>query len=329
MTISESPRGSSEGETVNAAPTPHPFLTITYDQAVELLFVPTPEGTPFPPPLIDARPARRLRDAMEPIALHAIWCRRTNEVLSTLGLRLLSGYVWGRAAALGEPPAEVVAAVFATIEAGLVISAYEEARRQCGRAGLLAARDEATIESLAEVLEGADVRDVAAALRRGVDVADGTGRPLFSGLRSRPWPDHPVGQLWRACDLLREHRMDGHVAACVSAGLGPVTMNIVTELWLGMSIGQHTVAWRGWSEADVALAVADLERRGLVADGALTPAGQRLRDGIEERTDEMQQPVIDAIGDDFDATVAAVDAWSKACIDAGAFPPDVYKRATG
>jgi hypothetical protein len=296
---------------------------------VDLIFVPTPEGTPPPSPVASARPARRLRDAMEPITAHSIWSRRTNEVLTKLGLSIFTGYVWGRAAALGEPPADVVVAAFAAYEPGLITAAYEEARRQCGRAGMLAARDEATIESLAEVLDGADVTTLVTALRRGVEAADGTGRPLFSGLRALGWPDHPVGQLWRACDLLREHRGDGHVAACISAGLGPVAMNVVTELWLGMPLGQYTMGHRGWSEEAVAVTVADLERRGLVAAGQLTAAGRRLRDDVEERTDAMQQSVIDAIGDDFEATVASLDAWSAACIDNGNFPPDIFKRAAG
>jgi hypothetical protein len=106
-------------------------------------------------------------------------------------------------------------------------------------------------------------------------------------------------------------------------------MNVMTELWLGMSLGQHTMGYRGWSEADVTLAVADLERRGLVAGGVLTPAGRHLRDDIEERTDAMQQSVIDAIGDDLDATITSLDAWSTACIEAGSFPPDIFKRASG
>jgi hypothetical protein len=306
---------------------PHPFMTVDYDTAVELIFVSNPAGTPPPPPVVDACPARRLRDAMEPIGSHAVWSRRTNEVLTKLGLRLFTGYVWGKAAALGEPPAEVVVAAFASFPPSLITAAYEEARSQCGRAGMLAAREEATTESLAQVLDGADVTPVVRALRRGVEAADGTGRALFSGYRSLGWPDHPVGQLWRACELLREHRGDGHVAACISAGLGSVDMNVVTELWLGTPPGQLTVFQRGWSEEDFAASLADLERRGLVADGQLTPTGRSLRDDIEERTDAMEQPVIDAIGDDLQATIASLDAWSAACIAAGYYPPDVYKRA--
>jgi hypothetical protein len=265
---------------------------------------------------------------MEPIGSHAVWSRRTNEVLAKLGLKIFTGYVWGKAAVLGEPPAEVVVSVFPDHEPGLITAAYAEARRQCGRAGMMAAREEATIESLAEVLGGIDVTPVVRALRRGADAADGTGRVLFSGLRSLGWPDDPVGQLWRACDLLRQHRGDGHTAACIAAGLGPVTMNVMTELWMGMPIGQLAAGQRGWPEHAVAAAVADLERRGLVADGALTTAGREFRDDIEERTDAQEQPVIDAIGDDFESTVASLDAWSGACIAAGFYTPDIYKRAT-
>jgi hypothetical protein len=309
-------------------PPPHPFLTIDYDTAIELIFGLADEGTPTPAPMTDARPARCLRDAIEPIATHATWSRKTNAVLAKLGLKIFTGYVWGKAAPLGEPPTEVVLSIFPDHEPGLVAAAYEEARRQCGRAGMMAAREEATIESLAEVLEGIDVAPVVTVLRRGVEAADGTGRTLFCGLRSLGWPDHPVGQLWRACDLLRQHRGDGHTAACIAAGLDGVTMNVLTELWLGMSVGRLAVGQRGWSEGGVASALAALERRGLAAGGALTASGRRLRDDIEEQTDAMQQPVIDAIGADLDATVTALDAWSAKCIAAGLYTPDIYKRAT-
>ena len=105
-------------------------------------------------------------------------------------------------------------------------------------------------------------------------------------------------------------------------------MNVVTELWMGLPLGVVTMAQRGWPEEALAGAVADLERRGFVAGGDLTAAGRRLRDDIEARTDTMQQSVVDAIGDDLDAAVAALDAWSAACIAAGSYTPDIYKRAT-
>ena len=185
-------------------------------------------------PTVQASPARRLRDAIEPIAMHSVWSRATNERLAEMDLDFLTGYVWGRAAALGEPDAGVVVAAFAVFEPGLVRDAYEQGRRACPRDRLLAARTDATVASLLETLEGADVTSVADILERAVSVADGTGRPLFSGLAGQPWPADPVGRLWRACELVREHRGDSHVAACISRGLGPVDMNILTELWVGM-----------------------------------------------------------------------------------------------
>ena len=52
---------------------------------------------------------------------------------------------------------------------------------------------------------------------RIVDAADTTGRPMHAGLTALAWPDDPLGQLWHACTVLREHRGDGHLAACVAA----------------------------------------------------------------------------------------------------------------
>ena len=301
---------------------------MNYATAIETFFQ-APEGdVPVPRPVAEGRPARRLRDAAEPLAMHAVWSRATNEALAGLGLDFLTGYVWGRAAALGEVEPAVVASAFAVFEPGLVGALYDQARQACSRADVLATRAEATAASLEQVLAGADVAPVVASLRRALGAADATGRPLYSGLSSLPWPESPVGQLWRATELLREHRGDGHVAACVAAGLEAVSMNVLTELWVGMPLGSYT-ATRGWSPERIAEAVASLEARGLVADGALTDAGRRLRDEVEQRTDVAASPVVDALGDDFEATVARLEEWSSACVAAGAFPPDVHKRAAG
>jgi hypothetical protein len=66
-----------------------------------------------------------------------------------------------------------------------------------------------------------------------------------------------------------------------------------------------------------------------MADGMLTPAGRRLREELEERTDAQQQSVVDALGDDFEAVVETLNHWSAACVAAAAYPPDPYKRAGG
>ncbi len=318
-------------------PLPAPSLALTqssrnvvgvdYADVVAASFNPSPEGS-VAAPTIDPSPARGLRDAIEPIAMHVVWARATNERLATLGLDFLTGYVWGRAAALGEPDAGVVAATFAVFEPAFVGAMYDAGRRACDRETMLAARSEATIASLTEALGDADVASVSEVLASAVAAVDGTGRPLFSGLRAQAWPDAPVGRLWRACELVREHRGDSHVAACIARGLGPIEMNILTELWVGMPLGAYT-ATRGWAPDSIAAAAEALRARGLLEADDLSPNGRALRNDIEATTDAMQAPLLDALGADLEAMVALLTEWSERCIAAGAFPPDVFKRAAG
>ena len=304
-----------------------------YADAVAAMFNPTPEGT-IAQPTIDASPARTFRDAIEPLAMHAVWSATTNERLASLGLNFFSGYAWGRAAALGEPTASVVVSAFAVFEPSMIGGVYEEGRNTCDRATLLEARTESTVASLAAVLaEGGfgslDGVDVAArALRGAVQAADGTGRPLFSGLLDRPWPDSPLGQVWHACELAREHRGDSHIAVCVGRGLGPIEMNVLTELWVGMPFGTYSAS-RGWTPEQLAESAEALRSQGLMEGDGLSDAGQAFRTEIETETDALEQPIIDALGSDHDEVVGLLSRWSEACIAGAAFPPDVYKRAAG
>ena len=93
-----------------------------YADAVAAFFVPRQEGTELPVAVTGGSPARRLRDACEPVAMHAVWSRTTNERLAQLGLDFLTGYVGGRGACLGDPAGAVVAAAFAWFDPGLVAS---------------------------------------------------------------------------------------------------------------------------------------------------------------------------------------------------------------
>ena len=90
-----------------------------YADAVAAFFVPRDEETPPPAAVTEGSPARRLRDACEPVAMHAVWNRTTNERLAQLGLDFLTSYVGGRGASLGDPAGAVVAAAFAWFEPGL------------------------------------------------------------------------------------------------------------------------------------------------------------------------------------------------------------------
>jgi hypothetical protein len=205
---------------------------------------------------------------------------------------------------------------------------WEAARNAVPPDRLAQTRDEATVASLREVLAGEDPAEIASLLAGAAAAADGMGRPLFSGRRADGRPHDAVQCLWWACGLIREHRGDSHVAAAAAAGLDPVEMNILTELWIGMPLLSYT-ATRGWAPDVMQRAVASLESRGWVRDGALTGEGLAERLSIEQRTDAQEQPIVAALGDRLDEVCSRLNHWGQLCIAAGAFPPDILKRAAG
>ena len=290
--------------------------------------VPVPVPVPLPEAVATAGPARRLRDACEPVAMHAVWSPLVRDRLTALGLDFRGAYVGGRAASLGDPPGPVVAATFAWFEPDALAAWYDTARSAVPRDELIATRDAATAESLAGVLAGEDPAAVADLLTEATAAADGTGRPLFSGLRGRGRPADPFQRLWWACDLVREHRGDSHVAAANAAGVGPVAMNVLTERWLGMPLLSYT-STRGWPEDVMRAAVNQLEERGWLRAGDLTDTGRAVRAGIEERTDAAEESIVTALGDRLDEVCARLNAWAGRCIAAGCFPADPLKRAAG
>jgi hypothetical protein len=169
---------------------------------------------------------------------------------------------------------------------------------------------------------------VVEALRRGIEAADATARPLFAGLTAEPWPGDVAAQLVHACHLLREHRGDSHLAVCALAGLDPVEMNILTALYCGYEPLTYT-ATRGWTQEQMTAALERLRGRGLVLGASLSEEGVRFRHHLEAHTDAMQQSIIDAVGSHLDSHIKQLDAWSNALIAAGGAPPDPAKRAAG
>lgn len=299
-----------------------------YDDAVAAFFPPRPPGTVTPESVRLAGPARRLRDAGEPLATHPIWARTVNEAQAELGLDFLTGYVWGRAAVLGVPTPGVAASAFGWFEPGLVSRTLQAGQAAVSRERLLEVRVRVTADSLSDVLAGEVVEPVADRLLAAALTLPPAGRPLFSGLLDLPLPADPFGRLQRGCELLREARGDAHVAVAVSAGLGPVEMNVFTEVWNGFAPGSYT-ATRGWDTGQVAEAAATLEGRGWLHDGALTDEGTMVRHELEAATDVAQWRAVASLGGELDDVVAQLETWGSACIDAGVFPADILKRACG
>jgi hypothetical protein len=299
-----------------------------YTEARAAFFQPRSDTAPAPGTGDWASPGRSLRDAIEPIATICFWSEPAYDAYAAKGLDFLAGYVWGRASALGEPEAPVVASAFGVFEPGLVATLYDAGRTACSLADVRSAKESGAVAALRHVLGDVDVGPVLAVLRRAAAAANPTGRALHAGWTALPWPADPLGQLWHACSILREHRGDGHVAAYVAAGLSGLEANLLTEARVGWEPLSYTGS-RGWAPEAMKQAAEDLVSRGLFDGNTLTPAGRELRDEIERTTDRLVDPVIRAAGPELGEAVARLDEWSRLITEAGWFPPDPYKRVSG
>ena len=112
-----------------------------------------------------------------------------------------------------------------------------------------------------------------------------------------------------------------------AAGLNGLQANLLTELLVGWEPFAYTAS-RGWSPEAMQAGMASLEARGLVAGGALTEAGRRLRP-------TSRRPPTASCSRSWTPSAATcrprstLDGWSRQIIDKGWFPPDPYKRAAG
>lgn len=303
-----------------------------YATVIAAMFDPSSAERAAPSPVDSASPARKLRDAFEPLSMHAVWSPLVHQRMAERGLDFFGTYVAGRACVLGEPNGRVVASAFAAFEPSMIAGIWDQARQAVPVEGVRRVTIDSTAESLRSVLAEADeeaISSVGERLAAVVDGLDATGRPLFSGVQSLDWPSDPYGRLWQATLALREHRGDAHVAAYIGDGFDPVRMNILTELWLDYPLGEYS-STRAWSQEATALALAALQADELVdSEQQITEPGKQVRYAIETRTDSMEKGVVDALGDDLDATIGQLAAWSQTCIAAGTFPPDPRKRAAG
>jgi len=299
---------------------------MTYDDIAAMFLAPLP--APIAEPVLTPTPARRLRDALEPIATQGWWSRPAGEGLTALGIDFFPGYVWGRAASLGTPTASVVVATFGVFEPGTIAAAYEAGRARATRDDILTARTAGGAGSLDAIAQANECAAIADPLLRALDVVDGLGRPLFSALRSLPVPPSPGGRLWRAAELVREHRGDGHLAALVTSGLDAVEANVLTERWLGFALGEYS-ATRGFGTQVLADAVSRLEARGWMLGSELTDLGHTARSAIEAATDVSQDALIGACGAALDEIIELAADVSARLVEARAFPADPRKRAGG
>lgn len=296
-----------------------------------LFFAPPTAPRPPSPAATHRTAARALRDAIEPLACQAIWSPEAAEDYAALGLDdYFAAYIWQRTAALGTPPTPVAVMALGVFAPDLIAPVYEKGAAALSRDDVVRIRLDAPGRTVRRELGGIDdeASHAVAQLRRGIEAAESTARPLFTGLRTDPWPQDPLAGLVHACTILREHRGDSHLAACATAGLDPVQSNVLTELWCGYDLLTYTPS-RGWSAGRMDDAVRALRDRGLLEGDALSAAGLRFRSELEATTDAMQETVVSAMGPDLDGLTKQLGAWSDALVATGAAPPDPAKRLAG
>ncbi len=277
--------------------------------------------------------ARRLRNAVEPLAAGIYFAPEAHEAYAALGfspsraqndgVQMPDGvaYFASRGACLGQVHGDVIAAAFGVFNPEVVIPMVDQAWTITDAPSLLQARLDGARGSLSRMLGDppAGAARATELLKRGAAAARGEGRHLFSGLRSLGWPGDPVGDLWRAADLVREHRGDSHIAAWISHGFDATEISLITEPYIGLPMRSYSRS-RAWSDAQFDAAVERMTARGLMKDGEVTTAGMDAREAVEVATDRQEASIIDAIGADFDELCGLLEPWADAIREQKGYP---------
>lgn len=242
-----------------------------------------------------------------------------------IGLRgYWSGYFASRAAPLGTPGPEVVAATFFGFAPHMVAKAIPEAWNLADREEVLATRRILANRALKGTIGSEEgVLEVADALLEAAGRLSYAGRPLASAHHALLAPESPFDRLWHACSVLREYRGDGHNAVLTAVNVDPVEANIL-QVHIGKA-GDDQQALRGWTDEEWASGHERLVARGwLDAEGTLTDAGLAARQEIEALTDASSN---DAVAHLMGTPVAeSLLKWARTIVKSGVIP---FPNATG
>ena len=277
--------------------------------------------------------SRRLWDLIEPLASSVYFSPECHSNYEKLGLAGFGpGYFCSRAACMGQVPGEVVAATFGVFNPAIVVPAVTEGWSKTDAPTVLEARIDGQRTALQRMLgdtvrgdtNGDRMKRATELMVRAGDAAPVAGRSLFAGLRSLGLPGDPIGDLWRAADVLREHRGDSHILAWTAMHLSAVEITLLTELWWHQQTGGY-IRTRGWSQEEIAAGIASLQERGFLTTDqspAVTPAGEQLRAVVEEMTDGGEAEVVAALGDDAEELFELLAPWTNAVLEAKGYPRD-------
>lgn len=209
------------------------------------------------------------------------------------------GYFAARSAPLGGVPAQVVTALFYNFWPERVSRALPAAWSIATPAAALRARESSAVAVLRRY--GITTEEVAMAADLATKAARSApleGRPLFAANLALAWPEEPLAKLWHAATLLREHRGDGHVAALATAAISGRESNVLHAA-AGRVPQEMIMRSRDYDDEQWSHYQDRLAQRGyLDRAGALTDAGRRLKDHIEDTTDRLALSAFDALSDD-------------------------------
>ena len=222
-----------------------------------------------------------------------------------LGLDKRQYYFCSRASAMGAVSGAVVAATFYNFNPQVVIPLVDNGWRITTPTAVGHERTLAVGEALQRLLapaEGeADVRKniepALALVKRATANLLPDGRNLFAAYNAQEWPTEPTTALWWGLNLLREFRGDGHLAALLVENVGGLESLLLQAAYKPLLPLGLLIKSRAWEPAAVEAAQARLAERDVLKDGALTTAGQELRERIEQLTDQMDTAPFQNLGE--------------------------------
>ncbi|HEY2222667.1 SCO6745 family protein [Actinomycetospora sp.] len=268
--------------------------------------------------------ARRMFELFEPICLVNFFSDEPNEAMAAIGLRnYWDGYFAGRSAPLGKVPADVVHALFYSFAEGEAARHLPRVWDRVTPEEALAARERGCVAALRRIV--GDLAD-SDGLARAADLlttaavsAPSEGRAMYAALRALPIPDEPVARLWHAADMLREHRGDGHVAACIGEGIGGTESHMLSALAMGIYPAESFGRVHHLPKARLAAVMDGLRARDLIdASGHFTDSGRATRERIEALTDRLAEAPYDGLAPGVrDELVAVLEPISGVLVAAG------------
>ncbi|MDX1449342.1 MAG: hypothetical protein R3246_09815 [Acidimicrobiia bacterium] len=258
---------------------------------------------------------RAARQAEQLARVQFQWSHPELEALfAELGIEPNRGYFAVRAAPMGRPNPVLVGSAFAFFPEVMVAKIVGRIWEGVEPDHILRVAIPRLAAAAASVYpSGPDLELLVPRYERAAAAAPPAGRSLTAAWSSVEWPEEAAARLLGAATILREYRGDAHILALSSKELLPLAGHLLAA---GMRDEDPIDAFargRGYRDGDVAPVVADLERRGAIADGALTSIGRDLWESVESLTDHLGAAPWRALGDELTFTTQIAAKLLEKC----------------